>query len=219
MICIFLSFYHLMALNLLQGKALRAGISTSDQADLGQRDGFVFRFMSRPHFLLIALAAATLSPSVQALQFQFSLDFTSGPLSGQSAQGLFETTSGEGFKTIENGGLLGFAISMDGENFEAIHDAFYPQFPAINAVGGGTSISALEFISSLGPDGGALHLTFSSDPFVSEGRYTPAGGDSSSGAFRSAPTLVELPDSGTTGLSLATAMVGMAMLRRRVLRG
>ncbi len=174
--------------------------------------------MSRTLLLLASLAAVTIAPSVQALQFQFTVDFTSGPLIGQSGQGRFETTTGEGFKTIENGGLIAFTFSVGGEDFEAIHDSNYPQFPAINAISGGTSISALEFLSSLGPDGGALQLTFSSNPFVSEGHYTPAGGDLSIGAFRSAPALVELPDSGTTGLSLATAIAGVAMLRRRAAR-
>lgn len=172
----------------------------------------------RPFLALACLAAVTVAPNVQALQFQFIVDFTSGPLSGQTGQGQFDTTFGNGFKTVANGGLLSFTFSVGGEDFTSSDDGNYPSFPAINAFAGGTSIVGLEFFSSAGPDGGALELTFLSNPFVSEANYTPAGGRTSSGVFRSAPNLVALPDSGTTSLSLATAIAGMAMLRRRAQR-
>jgi hypothetical protein len=177
--------------------------------------------MNRSLLSLASLAVLAIAPSTQALQFGFTIDFSSGPLAGTSAQGQFETTPGDGLKNFDNGELLDFAFSVDGEVFDATHDVSYPDFPVVEVING-NSVVGLDYLSFDGPDGGILSLTFSISSSISFASYLPPGGnpfsDFSLGEFRSAPTQINLPDSGTTGLCLASAVAGLALLRRRTQR-
>lgn len=177
-----------------------------------------FRFMNRSLLFLASLAVMAIAPSTQALQFGFTIDFGLGPLAGTSAQGQFETTAGDGLKNFDNGGLLSFTFTVSGEVFDATYDASYPDFPVVEIIGGNT-VGGLDYLSFDGPDGGILYLTFSPSSSVSFATYLPSGGnpftDLSYGEFRSAPTQIDVPDSGMTGLCLASAAAGLGLLRRR----
>jgi len=174
--------------------------------------------MNRTLCILLASAAVALTPSVHAIQFQFTFDFTSGPLTGQSSTGLFETTAGFGTKSASNGGLLGFTTTVAGETFDANDDASYPDFPVVVVELNETSVGFIDFISSSGPLGGGLTLSWAPIAGVNAVIYLPANGTVSMGMFRSGPEVVNLPDSGTTGLLLAAATAGVAMARRRAIR-
>lgn len=174
--------------------------------------------MKRPVRFVSAMAAMALVPSAHALQFDFTIFFSSGPLSGQSSVGQLETTGGDGSKSPSDGSLIRLAVTIDGEVFTEAAESSYPMFPIAEISGSETTISSLEYISAALPSGATLSIHWSANLGVNEVAFSDASSAVSEGLVRTAPSVVVLSDSPTTGFLLAAGTAGLALARRRLAR-
>lgn len=174
--------------------------------------------MNRPLRFVSALAAMALAPTAHALQFNFTILFSSGPLSGQSAVGQLETTAGSGQKSPSDGSLVTLTVNVDGQTFTAVDELGYPTFPVVEVSAGETTISSLEYLSNPLPSGATLSIGWSANLGINEVIFVDSSAAESLGKLPSAPTVVVLTDSSATGLMLAAGTAGLAMARRRSVR-
>ena len=162
--------------------------------------------MYRPSSLLLAVAGLALAQSSHAILFDFSIAFSSGPLSGQTFAGQIETTAGDGDKTPSNGGLLAFDVTVDSTHFQMSDDIDFNLFPQVRVTGGGTVLDVVGYLGE--KSGEQLFISLSGASF------TDSLSQISNGSFDHR-LATGVPDHGATALLLFAGVSGLAIARRR----
>jgi hypothetical protein len=178
------------------------------------------------------LSLGLLSPAADAalVRFNFAVDFTSGPLDGQSALGSFDvaasdcpslvctgtfTPSGPANPIVgPTGTLLAFSVVVDGITFTASSDDLYPDFPSIELVD-----SLLSRVDFMDLDGSPSLTIFGSQSGGWGGQYTNALADGSLiGGIRQIGDAQVIPEPATTLLVAGALLAGISTSRRRGVR-
>jgi hypothetical protein len=186
----------------------------------------------RAAITLLALALGLLAGPAQAalVRFNFALDFSSGPLAGQTAFGSFDVDSAGCVATVCNGSftpsgpanpivgptgtLLAFSVEVDGVGFDATSDDLHPDFPSIELVD--NTLSRIDFMDFSGPPSLAIY----GSAFGGwGGSFTNAAFDSSLiGNVRLVGDAQAIPEPSSLLLVAAAALAGFRTTRRSGLR-
>lgn len=169
---------------------------------------------------LLALALFAGAAQAALVRFHFELDFVSGPLGGQTAQGSFDvamadcvayvctgtfTPSGPANGIVgPTGTLLDFNVVVDGIAFGGLADDLYPDFPSIELAG--NQIARIDFMDLSGPPSLTI---FGSALGGWGGAYTDAAFDTSLiGNLRQIGGGTPIPEPATV-LLVAAALLGL----------
>lgn len=174
--------------------------------------------------LLLSLALFAGAAQAALVRFNFALDFTSGPLGGQTAYGSFDvatadcvayvcdgtfTPSGPANGIVgPTGTLLDFSVVVDGITFSAADDDLNPDFPSVELTG--NQLSRIDFMDFSGP---SLAI-FGSALGGWGGSYTDAFFDTSViGNVRQIGSAQAIPEPGSA-LLVAGALLALGATRR-----
>jgi hypothetical protein len=176
----------------------------------------------------IGLAFGLMAGTVQAaVHFGFSVDFISGPLSGQTAIGSIEVANADCPAWVCNGSftasgpsngiigptgtLLGFEIVVDGTTFTAASDSLYPDFPIFTFAD--NVLTGIDF-NSFGLVSLSIFANAFGGPLTGGGSYTDANFDTSLiGNIQQLD--VPLPEPATALLMGLALLTGFSTTRRR----
>lgn len=193
----------------------------------------IWKSLSRPlaAIVLSVLSTGLLAGAAQAavVRFNFALDFTSGPLSGQSAFGSFDvagadcpalvcsgtfTPSGPANPIVgPTGSLLAFSVAVDGVTFTMDSDDLFPDFPSIELED--NVLTRLDFMSF----GAATSLSIYGSPFNWGGSYRDEFFDTSLiGDVRQIGSAQAIPEPATALLVAGALVAGLSVPRRRSAR-
>jgi len=171
--------------------------------------------------LLTGLARA--SP----VEFNFAVEFLSGPIAGQTGVGTFNvasedcgalgcsgifTPSGPANSILgPTGTLLDFQIVVDGVTFTASSDDLYPDFPSVTL--SHDLLTRIDFL-----DFGPPSLSIFGDQSNSGGIYTDENFDTSVGRWYQIAGPSSVPEPPTALLVAAALVAGLSAGRRRIVR-
>lgn len=162
------------------------------------------------HSILGVLLASAVSGSAVTISRDFDLAYTTGPLAGQTFAGSLSyddaNLTGVGFELlgpaggVQPAGFLTFQVIVDGINFTLADDYLFPNYPQLSFHNG--AFNGLDYIGANGP--ATLFVTgdatFYLNPDESDGTIT----------LRTP----SVPDSGSSALLMAVAVLGLVWLKR-----